>query len=123
MTVQADGKIVVGGSFTTLAGRVRNHIGRLNGDGTLDGGEEIQVFVNANGQHGRHRKCHDGGHRDNRVQFLCRHNPALRIGAGVEPLKASSDGFPSRVEIVYQSPLCLVLFSACTALQPPISDS
>jgi hypothetical protein len=34
--VQADGKILVGGEFTTLAGQSRNYIGRLNADGTLD---------------------------------------------------------------------------------------
>ena len=34
--IQLDGKILVGGNFTNLAGQVRNHIGRLNTDGTLD---------------------------------------------------------------------------------------
>jgi len=34
--VQADGKILVGGHFATLAGQIRNNIGRLNADGTLD---------------------------------------------------------------------------------------
>jgi len=34
--VQADGKILVGGDFTTLGGQTRNRIGRLNTDGTLD---------------------------------------------------------------------------------------
>src|SRR5438876_8575933 len=36
MAVQADGKILVGGGFTTLGGQSRNYIGRLNADGTLD---------------------------------------------------------------------------------------
>ena len=36
--VQADGKILVGGSFTTLGGQPRNRIGRLNADGTVDEG-------------------------------------------------------------------------------------
>jgi len=36
MTVQADGKILAGGNFTTLGGLPRNHIGRLNSNGTLD---------------------------------------------------------------------------------------
>ena len=36
LAVQADGKIVVGGSFTTLGGGARGNIGRLNPDGTLD---------------------------------------------------------------------------------------
>ena len=36
LAVQADGKILVGGYFTTLGGHTRNNIGRLNSDGTLD---------------------------------------------------------------------------------------
>ena len=36
MAVQADGKIVAGGSFTALGGATRNYIGRMNPDGTLD---------------------------------------------------------------------------------------
>ena len=40
VAVQADGKILVGGTFTTLGGgtgtTTRNHIGRLNADGSLD---------------------------------------------------------------------------------------
>jgi uncharacterized delta-60 repeat protein/uncharacterized repeat protein (TIGR02543 family) len=38
LAVQTDGKILVGGNFTTLAGQTRNYIGRLNADGTLDAG-------------------------------------------------------------------------------------
>jgi uncharacterized delta-60 repeat protein len=34
--VQTDGKILVGGYFTTLGGQSRTYIGRLNADGTLD---------------------------------------------------------------------------------------
>ena len=41
MAVQTDGKILLGGAFTTLGGggtgtTTRNRIGRLNADGTLD---------------------------------------------------------------------------------------
>jgi uncharacterized delta-60 repeat protein len=36
MAVQADGKILLGGSFTKIAGQDRDRIARLNGDGTLD---------------------------------------------------------------------------------------
>ena len=36
LAVQADGKIVVGGMFTTLGGQPRSYLGRLNSDGTLD---------------------------------------------------------------------------------------
>ncbi len=49
LAVQADGKILVGGDFTTLGGQTRNRIGRLNADGTLDtqlqsGGEYGSVY-------------------------------------------------------------------------------
>ena len=36
LAVQADGKILVGGDFTTLGGQTRTNIARLNADGTLD---------------------------------------------------------------------------------------
>jgi len=36
LVVQVDGKILVGGDFTTLGGQPRNGVGRLNADGTLD---------------------------------------------------------------------------------------
>ncbi len=36
--VQADGKCLLGGSFTTVGVEARNRIARLNADGTLDGG-------------------------------------------------------------------------------------
>jgi uncharacterized delta-60 repeat protein len=36
LAVQANGKVLVGGQFTTLGGQVRNSIGRLNADGILD---------------------------------------------------------------------------------------
>ena len=38
LAVQADGRILVGGEFTTLGGQTRNYIGRLNADGSLDSG-------------------------------------------------------------------------------------
>ena len=34
--VQPDGKILIGGVFTTVLGVTRNNIARLNTDGTLD---------------------------------------------------------------------------------------
>src|SRR5437899_11012976 len=36
LAVQADGKILVGGEFTTLRGQSLNYLGRLNADGTPD---------------------------------------------------------------------------------------
>jgi uncharacterized delta-60 repeat protein len=36
LAVQSDGRILVGGEFTTLGGQPRNNLGRLNADGTLD---------------------------------------------------------------------------------------
>ena len=38
IVVQADGKILIGGDFTTVLGVTRNRIARLNADGTLDTG-------------------------------------------------------------------------------------
>src|SRR4051812_621281 len=36
ITMQANGKILLGGKFTSVAGVTRNHIARLNMDGSLD---------------------------------------------------------------------------------------
>lgn len=36
IVVQSDGKIIIGGGFTSYNGTTRNHIARLNTDGTLD---------------------------------------------------------------------------------------
>ena len=36
VAVQADGKIVIGGGFTSINGTARNYIARLNADGSLD---------------------------------------------------------------------------------------
>jgi uncharacterized delta-60 repeat protein len=36
IAIQSDGKVVIGGSFTTVGGTTRNRIARLNTDGTLD---------------------------------------------------------------------------------------
>ena len=36
LALQTDGKIVIGGSFTSFNGTARNRIARLNSDGTLD---------------------------------------------------------------------------------------
>lgn len=38
IVIQADGRILVGGSFTNINGTTRNSIARLNSDGTLDSG-------------------------------------------------------------------------------------
>jgi uncharacterized delta-60 repeat protein len=43
IVTQQDGRILVGGSFTTLAGESRTNVGRLNADGTLDQGFEAFV--------------------------------------------------------------------------------
>jgi len=53
VALQSDGKILVGGSFTTLGGQPRNNLGRLNADGTLDllfnsgAGDAVLPQVNA----------------------------------------------------------------------------
>ena len=40
LAVQADGKILVGGNFTTLGGQTRNYLGRLNAG--WDAGHQLQ---------------------------------------------------------------------------------
>ncbi len=42
--VQADGKILIGGSFTSVQGAPRNNLARLNTDGTLD--SDFNVSIN-----------------------------------------------------------------------------
>jgi uncharacterized delta-60 repeat protein len=37
ITVQTDGQVIIGGFFTSINGTARNHIARLNVDGSLDG--------------------------------------------------------------------------------------
>ena len=37
LAVQPDGKVLVGGDFTSLGGQARKYLGRLNSDGSLDG--------------------------------------------------------------------------------------
>jgi uncharacterized delta-60 repeat protein len=55
--VQADGKTIIAGSFGSVLGQLRNHIARLNADGTLDAGFNpnvsgvvFSVAVQADGQ-------------------------------------------------------------------------
>jgi uncharacterized delta-60 repeat protein len=43
LVVQADGKVLVGGYFSTLGRQPHDHIGRLNPDGTLDSGFESEA--------------------------------------------------------------------------------
>ncbi len=38
LAIQTDGKILVGGYFTEISGQIRNSLGRLNADGSLDTG-------------------------------------------------------------------------------------
>ncbi|MFN2169163.1 MAG: putative Ig domain-containing protein, partial [Anaerolineae bacterium] len=46
VVIQADGKVLVGGEFTTVDGTGRNRIARLNGDGTLDVGLDSGTGAN-----------------------------------------------------------------------------
>src|SRR5438128_7988979 len=43
MVVQPDGKIVIGGEFRTVKGRVRNKFARLNSDGSDDASFNAQI--------------------------------------------------------------------------------
>ena len=47
VTVQPDGKVLIGGDFTTVNGTARNRIARLNDDGTLDSGFDPGTGANA----------------------------------------------------------------------------
>ena len=46
LTVQSDGKIIVGGFFTSYNGTAANHIIRLNSDGSIDGSFNIGTGFN-----------------------------------------------------------------------------
>jgi uncharacterized delta-60 repeat protein len=46
ITTQQDGKILIGGAFTTYNGNVRNRIARLNVDGSLDNSFNIGIGAN-----------------------------------------------------------------------------
>jgi uncharacterized delta-60 repeat protein len=48
LAVQADGKVLVGGSFTSFNGTSRNYIARLNTDGTLDMSFDPGTGLNSN---------------------------------------------------------------------------
>jgi uncharacterized delta-60 repeat protein len=48
MAIQPDGKIVIGGVFTTVNGQTRNAIARLNPDGTLDAAFVSSAFLSSN---------------------------------------------------------------------------
>ena len=54
VVVQADGKILVGGGFTSIGGQPRNRVARLNPDGTLD--TTFNPGANANNQVLFHRR-------------------------------------------------------------------
>lgn len=43
LSLQSDGKILVGGSFTNLNGAARTNLGRLNADGSLDSGFNVNL--------------------------------------------------------------------------------
>jgi uncharacterized delta-60 repeat protein len=45
-TLQPDGKIIIGGAFTTYSGNIRNRIARLNADGSLDNTFEHRTGAN-----------------------------------------------------------------------------
>jgi uncharacterized delta-60 repeat protein len=46
LSIQADGKIIVGGTFTTYKGVTQNRIARLNADGSLDAGFSTNTGFN-----------------------------------------------------------------------------
>ena len=50
IALQMDGKILIGGAFTTIYGQTRNYLARLNTDGTLDA--SFAPLIGANGAAG-----------------------------------------------------------------------
>ena len=56
--VQPDGKILIGGSFSSVLGVPRNNIARLNTDGTLD------IAFNPNANRSGHWNRGAGGRQD-----------------------------------------------------------
>jgi uncharacterized delta-60 repeat protein len=46
ISIQSDGKLIIGGDFTSYNGTTRNRIARLNADGTLDGTFNLGTGVN-----------------------------------------------------------------------------
>jgi uncharacterized delta-60 repeat protein len=89
IVVQSDGKILVGGEFTALGGgfgtSVRNHIGRLNPDGTVDtsfdpgaNGPVTAIAVQADGKivvGGRFSTLGGGGIGTSSRNYIGRLNP------------------------------------------------
>ena len=49
IALQPDGKIVIGGNFTSINGQSRNRIARLNPDGTLEGTDTFNIGTGPNG--------------------------------------------------------------------------
>jgi uncharacterized delta-60 repeat protein len=113
LAVQEDGKILVGGTFTTLGGQPRSRIGRLNADGTLDtdfdlpGGANDRVSVIA--------LIEDGtalvGGTFTTLGGLPRNGIARLVG---DPL------LPSEVTVSYHG---AVLTDVGTRIEPPVYTS
>jgi hypothetical protein len=61
LVVQPDGKILIGGEFTTVFGVARNFIARLNPDGTLDTGFTPNANDEVYGNRGAGRRQDFGG--------------------------------------------------------------
>ncbi|RYZ13646.1 MAG: hypothetical protein EOO70_08385, partial [Myxococcaceae bacterium] len=49
LALQSDGKVLLGGAFTSINGTTRNRVGRLNADGSLDMGFDVGTVVNSTG--------------------------------------------------------------------------
>ena len=62
VAVQADGKVLLGGNFTTVDGTTRNCIARLNTDGSLDTAFDPGIGA-ATGVYPRHANRRQGARR------------------------------------------------------------
>ena len=95
LALQSDGKILVGGYFTTLAGASRSSIGRLNPDGSLDtdfnpgaNGGVYGLTLQADGRivvHGLFSALSDVATGNNARRNVGRFNPDGSLDGGFDP--------------------------------------
>ena len=104
LAVQADGKILVGGDFTTLGGQRRSYLGRLNADGSLDNtfnpeanNSVLDIALQSNGQiviGGRFKNV-NGVAR----YYIARLNQDGTLDASFSPGESSYGGFVSAIVV------------------------
>ena len=102
VAIQSDDKILIGGDFTTYDGTSRNHIARLNADGSLDTGFDPgaganngvrSVALDADGKIliGGFFREYDG----TAINRIARLNADGSLDAGFDPGAGANDGIES----------------------------